>query len=529
MDQTKLYELLKNPKFYGPNVKSVKIIQTHISYVALTGSFAYKVKKPVNFGFLDFSTLEKRKFFCEEELRLNKRLCPETYLDVLPITRKNNSFELNGKGEVVEYVLKMREFPQEKIMTNLLRQGKIDEEKIDHLCDILVGFYNSQTPPKEITKYGELKVIKQNVDENFDQTKSFIDLTIPKRIYRNIKEANTKLFERKKEIFSHRIKAGCIKDCHGDLHSGNIVITDDKIHIFDCIEFNKRFRFGDVASDIGFLAMDLDFLGHPYLSSYFIEKYVEKSGDTGIFDVLNFYKSYRAYVRGKVIGFKLNDTSIDKKEKQETIETAKKYFDLSEYYALLFSRDLRKSKPILFITSGLTGTGKTTVARKISIDYTAQVLSTDKIRKELEGIDKFERHYDSYNTGLYSPDKMFYTYKKTLEKSDEFLKKGRNVVLDATFKTKELRDMAFKIAKKNDSIFVILFCDLPELHVKRYLQDRVKKKSISDGRWEIYLKQKDTFEPPEKNEDLIMIDISKQKYDYQIDVFRRILNKVNEG
>ena len=316
MEQSKLFEYLKNPKFYGPHVKSVQIIQTHISYVALTGDFAYKVKKPVNFGFLDFSTLDKRKFFCEEELRLNKRLCPETYLDVLPITKKNNTFEIDGRGEVVEYVLKMKEFPQEQIMTNLLKQGKIDEETIDHLCTILVDFYNSQEPSKEITKYGELKAVKQNIDENFDQTKSFIDITIPKELYWYIKEENTKFFERKKETFGHRIKEGRIRDCHGDLHSGNIVVAGDRIHIFDCIEFNNRFRFCDVASDIGFLAMDLDFLGHPYHSSYLIEKYVEKSGDSSIFDVLNFYKCYRAYVRGKVIGFKLSDPHIDKKEKK---------------------------------------------------------------------------------------------------------------------------------------------------------------------------------------------------------------------
>jgi len=425
MEQSKIFECLKDSKFYGPHVESVEVLQTHISYVALTGTFAYKVKKSVNFGFLDFSTLEKRKYFCEEEMRLNKRLCPDIYLDVLPITQKNNTLELDGTGEVVEYVLKMKEFPQEQIMTNLLKQGKINEETIDHLCTILVDFYNSQEPSEEITKYGELKAVKQNIDENFEQTKSVIDMTIPKDMYWYIKEASAKFFERKKEVFGHRMKEGHIRDCHGDLHSGNIVVADDKIHIFDCIEFNKRFRFCDVASDIGFLAMDLDYLNHPYLSSYLIQRYVEKSKDTDIFDVLNFYKSYRAYVRGKVIGFQLNDPHVEEMKKKEIIKTTRKYFDLSQYYASLFSLDLTKKKPLVFIVSGLTGTGKSTVALKLTIDHHAHLINTDIVRKELAGIDRFERHHDQFNTGLYDPKNIDYTYEKVMEKASTLLKKGK--------------------------------------------------------------------------------------------------------
>jgi aminoglycoside phosphotransferase family enzyme len=299
MNEGMLLDHLKNPKFFGSDVKSVQLIQTHISYVALTGSFAYKVKKPVNFGFLDFSTLDKRKYFCEEELRLNKRLCPNMYLDVLPITQKGNTLELNGDGTIVEFALKMKEFPQENIMTNLLLQNKISEETLDHICALLVDFYRQQTPSEEIKKFGEIQAVKQNIDENFDQTKPMIGFTISKETFYFIKEAAEKFFNLKKDLFGKRINEGKIYDCHGDLHSGNIIIMDKNIHIFDCIEFNERFRFCDVASDIGFLSMDLDYLNFPYLSSYLIQKYVEESQDTNIFSVLNFYKSYRAFVRGK--------------------------------------------------------------------------------------------------------------------------------------------------------------------------------------------------------------------------------------
>ena len=529
MKQSILIQSLKDPKLYGNDVSSVEIIQTHISYVVLTGKYAFKIKKPVNFGFLDFSTLEKRKYFCEEEIRLNKRICPDIYIGVVPITKKDNNFELQGKGKVVEYAVKMKEFPQKKIMTKLLEKEEIDEEILEKICDILNNFYKRSIRSKEIDNFGSIKTIKKNTDENFNQTKEVIGITITKEKFNYIKSVTNQFLTKKKDVFIKRIQNGLIRDCHGDLHSGNIVVSNNKVYIFDCIEFNKRFRYSDIASDIGFLAMDLDFQGNSYQSSYFINSYVEKSKDFGIYDVLNFYKCYRAYVRGKVIGFKLNDPYIDKKEKQKIIETASKYFDLAYYYAMLFNRELVKFKPIFFITSGLTGTGKTTVAKKISIDYNTHLISTDEIRKKLEGIEKFERHYDAYNTGLYSPEKMMYTYEKTLEKADKLLKKGESVTLDATFKTKKQRDLALKIAIKNNAIFLILYCKCPEKFIKKYLERRVKKKSISDGRWEIYLKQKDSFEEFNVKEDFVEIDISNRSYDYQIKVFNEILKKINRG
>ena len=337
MNQGMLFDYLKNPKFYGPHVTSVQLLQTHISYVALTGTFAYKVKKPVNFGFLDFSTLDKRKYFCEEELRLNKRLCPEMYLDVLPITQDDNILTLDGHGTIVEYALKMKEFPQECIMTNMLHQGKISEETIDRLITILIDFYQTQEPTQEITKHGELSSVKQNIDENFNQTKPMIDITVPKETFWYIKDEVAKFFERKKDVFGHRMKKGKIYDCHGDLHSGNIAVSGETIHIFDCIEFNDRFRFCDVTSDIGFLAMDLDYQNYPYLSSYFIQKYVEKSKDSDVYSLLNFYKSYRAFVRGKVYGFQLNDPHIDPVVKKGLLMSAKKYFEsITILYSTLF-------------------------------------------------------------------------------------------------------------------------------------------------------------------------------------------------
>lgn len=526
MDQENFYEIIKKPSFYGNNIKKVKIIQTHISYVILTGKHAYKIKKHVNFGFLDFSTLEKRKKFCEEELKLNKRLCPDIYLEVVSFTRKNNGIEINGSGEVIDYAVKMKEFPQKFILSKLIEKNIIEEKTIDNIVDILVDFYKYSKYSDEISYFGTVEAIKHNTDENFEQTKDFINLTITKEIFDFIKKRNNNFLNLNKNIFDNRINNGFIRDCHGDLHSGNIVLLDNKICIFDCIEFNKRFRYCDVASDIAFLSMDLDFLGQPYLSSYLIEKYVERSKDENIFDVLNFYKCYRAYVRGKVTSFRLNDLNIDKKEK--TINLAKKYFALALYYSNLFSIKNKKDVgPVLFITTGLTGTGKTTVARKFAIDYNAKIISSDNIRKEFVGIDKYERHYDSYNTGLYNPKKMRETYDKIFEIAEIFLKNQKNIVLDATFKTEKLRSIARDLSKKNNACFVILYCNCPEEIVKKYLDSRMNKKSISDGRWEIYVKQKDSFEKPVLN-DFVEIDVSKNNLDYQLDVFKQVIQKICE-
>jgi len=523
-----LFDQLKNPKFYGPHVTSVQLLQTHISYVALTGTYAYKVKKPVNFGFLDFSTLDKRKYFCEEELRLNKRLCSDMYLDVLPITQKENTLELNGDGTIVEYVLKMKEFPQEYIMTNMLQQGKISEETIDHLCTILVDFYTLQEPSEEIKKYGELQAVKQNIDENFNQTKPMIGYTISKETFWYIKETTTKFFERNKEVFGQRMKQGRIYDCHGDLHSGNIIVAGQNIHIFDCIEFNDRFRFCDVASDIGFLSMDLDYLNYPYLSSYLIQKYVEKSRDTSIYSVLNFYKSYRAFVRGKVHGFQLNDPHIDPKKKNNLVATAQKYFDLSRYYAGLFLLDLQENKPLVFLVVGLSGTGKSTVARKIAVDYHATQINTDVVRKEIAGIDKFEQRHDQFNTGLYDPKKIDDTYEKVMTRAAIFLKKNENVVLDATFQKKKYRDMARHVAAKYHAALVELQCVCPDDVVKKRLEDRLKKKSVSDGRWEIYLQQKTTFEPFSSEDNCLTMDTSDESYEYRMNFFHLLLFHLGE-
>lgn len=525
MNQKEFLQKLKKKSTYSDNPETIKIIQTHISYVVLTGKYAYKIKKPVDFGFLDFSTLAKRKHFCKQELKLNRRLCPEIYEKTVAITKKDDQLNIDGDGKVVDYAVKMKEFSQDNIISSLLHEKKINEDTIKKIVNNLVDFYNSEKTSEEIKKYGKIESIKQNTDENFEQTQSKINKTITENAFNFIKKTTNSFLEEKKDVFNNRIKNGYILDCHGDLHTGNIVLADDQICIFDCIEFNKRFRFSDVASDIGFLAMDLDFQGFPYLSSFLIQKYVEKSNDKHIYDVLNFYKCYRAYVRGKVTGFQLDDPNVDKDQKDSLKKTASNYFRLSEYYACLMDLEKDHKKPTLFITSGLSGTGKTTVSRKIAVDYKAVRLNTDEIRKEIFDIDKYEHRYEDYNKGLYSPENMKKVYTKIFEKTKDFLSNGRNVVIDATFRKENLREKARKAAVETESNFVILNTVMPEDLVKKYLDERKKKKTVSDGRWEIYKKQKDTFESF-KDGSVEVIDVSKHDFEYQLKKFRDVIDRI---
>jgi predicted kinase len=413
-------------------------------------------------------------------------------------------------------------------MTSLLEKNKINKSIIEEICKILVNFYNTLDTNKEISFYGGIEAISKNILENFEQTKDFIGITISKKKYDYIKEVSKEFLKIQENFFKKRICDNKILDCHGDLHSGNIVVDDDKIYIFDCIEFNKRFRFCDCASDIGFLSMDLDYLNHPFLSSFLINEYIERSDDYDILKILNFYKSYRSYVRGKVLSFQLNDKNISEEEKDLIIKKSKKYFELSKYYTSLLDLQLKNKKPLLFMICGLTGTGKSTIANKISIDYNATIISTDVIRKEILGIFRYEKHFDKPDNGLYSAEKVDYIYSKLIDFAYDRLKKGENIVLDATFQKRKHRKMVKNLSKKTDSLFLNIHCISPDNIVKKWLEKRLSEKTASDGRWEIYLLQKKRFEHLQSDEKYMEINTSMESYNERFRIFKLILSKISE-
>lgn len=326
-----LIEALSIPDVYPHNPKEVELIQTQISAVFIAGDYVYKIKKPVDFGFLDFTTLDKRRFYCQQEVALNRRLCPDTYLDVVPITQNEAGFSVEGKGEVIEYAVKMRPLPYERMMDVLLRNNQVTREMLDRVAEKLADFHRKAVLSEQLARIGDIESVTQNAEENFVQTESYVNKTLNRDQFQRIKDFTYPFLEKNSLLFSERVKTGKIKDCHGDLHAAHICFSED-ICIYDCIEFNDRFRYIDVASEVAFLAMDLDFHGRSDLSKHFVSSYVKASGDSELPLLLDFYKCYRAYVRGKVEGFKLDDPHISDNDKMQTLIVARKYFELAESY-----------------------------------------------------------------------------------------------------------------------------------------------------------------------------------------------------
>jgi hypothetical protein len=325
-------QFLQQKANYPHPAEDVTLVQTHISFVLLAGDSVYKWKKPVDFGFLNFSSLEKRKYYCEQELELNRRLCPDLYEELVTLTVEGDSFSLNGTGEVVEYGIRMARMPEDKMMGTLMAAGKVNRGHIDAIIAQLVPFYEDAAGDSRIQEFGLAKSVAVNVLENFEQTEGFVGGEALSRSQFDAISTYSKKFLNHEDRFQARIDAGKIRDCHGDMHSANICLSDP-VYIFDCIEFNERFRYTDVAADVAFLAMDLDFHGEEELSGYFVDQFMEKSGDYGLEEMLNFYKCYRTYVRGKIALFTASDPAVDEQTKSACIQQAKEHFRLAEKYA----------------------------------------------------------------------------------------------------------------------------------------------------------------------------------------------------
>lgn len=333
MEHAALVEALMKPGIYGHPVDRVEYLQTHISSVFLTGDYAYKLKKPMDFGFLDFTTVELRERACVAEVELNRRLAPSVYLRVVPITVVEGRPTLEGEGEAVDWLVVMRQMDRRQLGPEVLARGELDGAKIDSIVSILVPFYQRARTGAGVDRYGTVEAVRFNTDENFAQTEGFVDRALSRGQFDVIRSFTDRFYEVNGELFQRRIDEGRIRESHGDLHLGNIVFEPERTIIFDCIEFNERFRCGDVAVDLAFLAMDLDFQGLPELSRRLVEGYVEQSGDSELPALLDFYKTYRAYVRGKIACFTSADPGLDDEGRAQQLALAGRYFRLAESYA----------------------------------------------------------------------------------------------------------------------------------------------------------------------------------------------------
>ncbi|WP_022670554.1 AAA family ATPase [Hippea alviniae] len=457
-----------------------EIIQTHISWVLLGKSKVYKIKKPVDFGFLNYTTIDKRLEFCKKEVELNRRLAEEIYEGVSTINEENGELFIDGDGKVVDYAVRMKRMPQDRMMDVLIESDLITDEEIEALAKKIAEFHKKAETNDYISSFGSIKTNKFNTDENFQQTEDAVGEFITRFQYESLKKFTDEFYKKNKELFDKRIKETKIRDCHGDMYSRNICIVDkQRIFIYDCIEFNERFRYSDVASDVAFLLMDLENLGRWDLSDKFLKFYLEYSKDSSLNDILDFYKIYRAYVRGKIAFFQNNK------------EEANRYFDLAFGYLP------DEYKPKVLVFSGLSGSGKSTVVLELSKRYGFVVLSSDVIRKRLAGLSLDDKEMVSFGEGIYSMEMTRKTYSKMFEDAYQLVRIGKSVILDATFLRSSSRKAVEKLFKRLGIKPVIVFFDIDDKTAKKHFEKREKEESVSDGRFEIYLKQKEILEKPE--------------------------------
>ncbi len=490
MDHAAIIEGLLDPDAYPHPVDEIVHLQTHISSILLTGDRAYKIKKPVDFGFLNFSTVELREVNCRREVELNGRLAPDMYLGIEPVRFDGEHVTLGqGDGEIVDWAVAMKQLDGDQLGVGVLERGELTHDKLADLVDILVPFYRNARRGPDVDAYGEIEAIKFNTDENFVQTESYIGKLISRERFDHIREWTNRFFIEHEELFTRRISEGRIRECHGDLHLDNIFFCDPPV-VFDCIEFNDRLSCGDVAMDIGFLAMDLDARGRPDLSRYFVDRFVEASGDEELRELMDFYKTYRAYVRGKVAAFTSDDPNLSEVEKRRNRNAARHSFGLA------YSYTGGTSRPPLVVFYGLMGTGKSSLARYLREEYGWHVISTDVVRKQIAGIGQATRVWVPYGTGLYSAEMNELTYDESCRRAGSLLDAGLPVAMDGAFKTHQQRQVVIDTAREHgaDVLFVRTVCD-PDTQ-RRRLEARQVYDTHSDGRIELMERQRNEFDPP---------------------------------
>ncbi len=502
-------ESLRKPAAYPEPTRSVDLVQTHVSFLFMTDNYVYKIKKPVDFGFLNFLTLDRRRFYCNEEVRLNRRLCPDMYLGVVEVRESSTGATFCGKGEIIDYAVKMKRLPADRMLDRLLAAGSVTIDDIRQIARIIARFHLTADRDENIDTYGSIDSIRRNWEENFQQIAEFVDTTLLSQDLRLIRERVNVFITQNAELFSRRVSGGFIRDCDGDIHSENICLAD-QIYIFDCIEFNSRFRYSDTAADIAFFLMDLDFHRQGPMGKAFLAEYIAATGDLELPKVLDFYKIYRAFVRGKVESLKLRDAIIPGNDKKAAKEKAARYFRLARGYIVR-----SKLSPSLIITCGLMGTGKSTLATELAFELGLETVSSDTVRKELAGVFPASHVLEAYNVGIYSPESSESTYRELLRQADIALGEGRRILVDATFGRIRDRALFRALADRYGIPLYVIQVTCPEKTVEQRLNRRLQiPGEVSDGRWELFHRQKMEFEPPEPCEGkLIFIDTSKRVSD----------------
>src|SRR3990167_350113 len=466
-----LIAALQNPALYPHPVEQFQVIETHISWVVLTGPFAYKIKKPMNFGFLDFTELSAREHFCKEELRLNQRLTQGLYLEVLPISGSVDTPQLGGSGPAIEYALKMRQFLQSQLLSDVQARGELSEAHIDALAKQIADFHAST--PVVATNHAlcTSEAIVAPMRQNFEQIRPMLSDAADLQQLDALEAWTEANCTRLEPLLASRAANGSIRECHGDIHLGNATLLDGQVVLFDCIEFNEPFRLIDIASDAAFLAMDLEDRGIKAHAWRFVNGWLEHTGDYAALQLLNFYKAYRALVRAKVALFSLAHQT-DAVQKAVTLRQYRNYANLAESYSAIPSN-------FLAITHGVSAVGKSHVAMRLVEALGAIRLRSDVERKRLFG-EQNSADKDQLSAGIYNQDASADTYQRLHQLADAALHAGFPVVIDATYLKQAQRQAACQIAEDTGVPFLILDCHAPDAVIASWLalrQDRAQDPS----------------------------------------------------
>ena len=456
---------LLKPDIYSHETHSIRLIETHCAWVVLTGLYAYKIKKPVNFGFLDFSTLEKRKFYCEEELRLNRRFAADIYLEVVTITGTLACPQIEGDGQALEYAVRMRQFPDNALLSQLATRQALESGHIDQLIHIVSDFHRHADKADEDDPYGLPEKVHHWVRENFQQLRPLLTSNDEKADIEQLQHWSEKEYAQLSTVLAQRKQSGAVRECHGDLHLGNITLIDGRVTPFDCIEFNPELRWIDVVSEIAFVLMDLDARSLPRYSHRFLNGYLQQTGDYAGLAVLPYYLVYRAMVRAKVAKLRCQQTQPGATDYTQAEVEYQQYLQLARRYTA-------RKQAVMVIMRGLSGSGKSTVARDLCEQTGMIQLRSDVERKRQAGLAATDTSHSGIDNGLYSADNTTDTYRQLGTLAKSVLAAGYSVLVDATFLKRQHRDHFRAQAAASGTPFLIIECSAPEHELERRILAR---------------------------------------------------------
>ncbi len=476
---------LNNPAAFGHAVSYIKLIETHISWILLTGDYAYKIKKPVNFGFLDFSTLQKRRYYCREELRLNRRFAPQIYLDVVEIRGSETLPHIGGSGEVVEYAIKMIEFPQTCLLSSYAADHRFGADIVDAIADKLSDTHATADRAGTETDYGSAAQATHWSGENLVHIATAISPEYLPNSYFELKrwyQENSEL----PALIETRKRDGFVRECHGDLHLGNMAMIDGQVTLFDCIEFNPALRWIDTISEAAFVAMDLNARGYPGYCWRFLNRYFENCGDYGAVALLRYYFVYRALVRAKVEALRVEQEAGSEDDYTQLIAPARGYIDLAGRWA-------GSHRAGLILMHGLSGSGKSTVAAQLVEILGAIHIRSDVERKRLYGYGAEQRSGSALDQGIYTAQATEATYRRLGELAATIIDADFTVIVDATLLDKSRRRQLLDIESDRQFNRIIIDCRAPVAELRRRIVGRGR--DASEASLEVLEQQIATHQP----------------------------------